>query len=212
MRFRTGRGVRLLALVAVAIAVTAGGVAYATIPDGNVIHGCYQKSNGTLRVVDTGAGGACSSQEKSLDFSQMGPSGPSGASGPSGPPGPSDAWQGSNPYTPGVQQNTATFVSEWTLTTMTSVSLPAGSFFVSAKTSLVDTGEAVNLYCTLNTSGSVFDDSFFYARTDEYTPTMLEAVITLGSPASVALSCGSTGAATSGISSKVDAIKVGTVH
>jgi hypothetical protein len=95
---------------------------------------------------------------------------------------------------------------------MTSVSLPAGSFYIAAKTALIDTQTAVNLYCTLHTSSAILDDSFFYAPTDEYVPTMLEAVATLASPGTVTLSCGSTGANSSGISSKVDAIKVGTTH
>jgi hypothetical protein len=64
-------------------AVLAGGVAYAAIPDaGGVIHGCYAKKDGTLRVIDTGAGGSCTAtKETSLNWSQTGPQGPPGAAG-----------------------------------------------------------------------------------------------------------------------------------
>jgi hypothetical protein len=62
----------VIALAALVVAL--GGVAYATIPDSNgTIHGCYKKANGTLRVVDEGAG--CRSSEKSLDWNQQGPPG-----------------------------------------------------------------------------------------------------------------------------------------
>jgi hypothetical protein len=205
MGFSISRRVRVLALAAVGAAVVAGGVAYATIPDGGgVIHGCYQRSSGSLRVIDTGTGGACSSQERSLDWSQTGPTGATGATGPAGP---SDVWAASNPYTPSVAGNpNQGDIGQWTLTTMTSVSLPAGSFYVAAKTSLLDTQTAVNLYCTLRTSTATVDDSYFFAPTDEYAPTMLEGVVTLANPDTVALRCGSSSTDSAGIVSKVDAI------
>ena len=49
----------------------------AAIPDSNgVIHGCYQVSSGTLHVIGTNptvGGGKCSSNEKSLDWKNLGP-------------------------------------------------------------------------------------------------------------------------------------------
>jgi hypothetical protein len=48
------------ALIAAASTLAVVGLAYATIRDSSgVIHGCYAKKDGSLRVVDTGAGGAC---------------------------------------------------------------------------------------------------------------------------------------------------------
>jgi hypothetical protein len=41
---------------------------------------------------------------------------------------------------------------------------------------------------------------------------MLEGVVTLASPDTVALRCGCSSSTSAGIASKVDAIKVGTVH
>jgi hypothetical protein len=85
----------------------AGGVAYATIPDaGGMIHGCYGKDNGRLRVIDTALGGgaqdengqnngqngselaACTENEAALNWNQVGPKGDTGPTGPAGPQGP----------------------------------------------------------------------------------------------------------------------------
>jgi hypothetical protein len=60
---------------------------YATIPapDG-VIYGCYNKSGGSIRVIDT-AVTKCSSNETQLTWNQTGPQGPIGLQGPAGPTG-----------------------------------------------------------------------------------------------------------------------------
>jgi hypothetical protein len=78
-------------------AAAVAGAAYATIPDGGgVIHGCYQKSGGSLRVIDASVTG-CSSKETSLNWNVQGLQGPAGvqgqqgAQGPAGPPGPAGA-------------------------------------------------------------------------------------------------------------------------
>ena len=77
------RGGRLL------LALTVGGAIFgiatavqADIPDSGVIHGCYQKVNGQLRVIDTSQGGTCRPSEKALSWNQTGPTGPTGATGP----------------------------------------------------------------------------------------------------------------------------------
>ena len=68
------RASRLLAAVAAAGALLAvGGAAYASIPDGGgVIHACYTRNTGVLRLSDTGA---CSSKETSLSWNNVGPAG-----------------------------------------------------------------------------------------------------------------------------------------
>src|ERR1019366_8298159 len=75
-------------IVAIAALVVAlGGVAYGTIPDSaGVIHGCYLKSRGTLRVLDPSAGHRGSRNETAIQWSQTG--GPKGGRGPQGQPGP----------------------------------------------------------------------------------------------------------------------------
>jgi hypothetical protein len=75
-----------LAAAAVAVAAVAGGVAWASIPDAaGVIHGCYQKNVGNLRVVDNPAD--CRASELSISWKQKGDRGPTGSAGPSGPQG-----------------------------------------------------------------------------------------------------------------------------
>jgi hypothetical protein len=93
-------------ILAAALAVAAGiGVASATIPSsGGKIFGCYAKSGGALRVVQTGQ--KCKGAEQSLFWNQegpkgdpgapgargaTGPAGPKGATGPAGPRGPAGA-------------------------------------------------------------------------------------------------------------------------
>jgi hypothetical protein len=75
---------------AIAVAALAG-AAYATIPGSDgVIHGCYTKSGGTLRVIDASVT-TCKDGETSLNWNQAGvpgPPGPQGEQGPPGPPGP----------------------------------------------------------------------------------------------------------------------------
>jgi hypothetical protein len=68
----------------VACLALVGGVAYATIPDANgVIHGCYKKSGGAVRVIDSPSA-SCDSNETPLNWSQTGPQGPQGEPGLSG--------------------------------------------------------------------------------------------------------------------------------
>jgi hypothetical protein len=74
--------------VAAAALLVAAGVAYATIPDGNgVIHGCYAKSGGALRVIDASVRN-CPKSETALSWNVQ------GIQGPQGPPGLTAAWTG----------------------------------------------------------------------------------------------------------------------
>jgi hypothetical protein len=65
---------RRLLIAGVAAALLAGaGVAYATIPDaGGVVHTCYTKSTGSLRVIDTGLGQTCKANEAAVDVYSKG--------------------------------------------------------------------------------------------------------------------------------------------
>ena len=89
-RFATRRG-RWFALGAVVGAGLAGTAALGAIPDSSgVIHGCYQKNVGNLRVVDTSGGAnadSCRPSEIAISWSQTGPQGPAGPPGPPGPQG-----------------------------------------------------------------------------------------------------------------------------
>jgi hypothetical protein len=93
-----------------------------------------------------------------------------------------------------VQRNDATYVSDWTLSTMASVSLPAGTYVVVAKTSVQDPlVSASTFYCELVRSTGIIDESVAYSVTDEPETMALQAVVTLASPDTVALKCGATG-------------------
>ena len=65
-------------LAAIAIAATAvlalGSIALAAIPDGSVVHGCYDKNSGQLRVTDTQTNlpKSCTVKEAALDWSLVG--------------------------------------------------------------------------------------------------------------------------------------------
>lgn len=62
----------LVAILAIAVVAT-GGLAYAAIPDASgIIHTCYTKSSGAWRVIDTGLGQNCKSNEAALDLYSKG--------------------------------------------------------------------------------------------------------------------------------------------
>jgi len=79
---RLGRPFFGVLAAGVAVLALGGGVALATIPGpGGVIHGCYAKFSGAVRVIDTGQ---CKSTENPLSWNQTGPQGPMGPQGPKG--------------------------------------------------------------------------------------------------------------------------------
>ena len=78
---------KLAAVVAGLAAVASASAALGAIPDGGgVIHGCFKKSGGTVRVIDT-ASTSCDANETPLDWNSQGPQGPQGAPGPKGDKG-----------------------------------------------------------------------------------------------------------------------------
>ena len=122
----------------------AGGVAYATIPDsGGVIHACMLKNLGTIRLVDPATGQKCSaSLETAVDWNRQGPQGESGPAGPAGPKG--------DKGDQGERGPSELFHDNWDVdsvplapgTVVASLSLPAGSYLVTAQAEvLLDAGE-----------------------------------------------------------------------
>jgi hypothetical protein len=71
----------VVAATLVVLAVGAG-IAYAAIPNGGVIHGCYN-NNGNLRVIDSPSV-TCKNGETSLDWNQTGLPGTNGTNGTDG--------------------------------------------------------------------------------------------------------------------------------
>jgi hypothetical protein len=124
-------------LGAVLFAVAAGSIAYAAIPDSSsgVISACYKKSSlnqGTLRVIDPSAGQTCLSSESPLAWNQRGPS---------------DAYIASNGGPP------ITFD-----TTIVSLTLPAGSYTLLAKTGVYNSGSADLVDCALKSGTTTLDE------------------------------------------------------
>jgi uncharacterized protein YjbI with pentapeptide repeats len=92
---RVARRPLLLATASVAAALAMTTAAFAgmpmRIPDANgVIHGCYGKSSGSLRVTDS----SCNKGEKALSWNRRGPKGDTGAQGPPGRNGTGTGTQG----------------------------------------------------------------------------------------------------------------------
>jgi hypothetical protein len=78
-----------LAITAVVVVASVGGVTYAVaqIGSGGVFHGCYTSANGQLRLIDP-ATDSCRPSETAISWSQRGPQGLKGDPGPPGPAGP----------------------------------------------------------------------------------------------------------------------------
>lgn len=101
----------LALLVAGGVAIAGVGLARSAIPGGNgVIQGCYDNTNGALRVIDAEAGAQCQPpRETAISWSQVGPAGPQGVPGPAGPQGPAgpaggDAQPSDSPAPPAARK------------------------------------------------------------------------------------------------------------
>jgi hypothetical protein len=62
-------------IASAAVIAVGAGAAFAVIPDSTndgTIHGCYQKNEGQLRVIDKDAGDSCRPSEKPIEWSKNG--------------------------------------------------------------------------------------------------------------------------------------------
>jgi hypothetical protein len=198
----------VVAIAAAALLVVAG-VAYATIPDsGGVIHGCYSKSGGSLRVIDVSVTN-CQKSETALDWNvqgqqgpqvpagpqgapgQQGPAGPQGnpgPQGPAGPPGPSGLSHGYLASTSNVPISQAPAFSEVALLS----AVPDGNYMVSAQIGAVDSGGSnPDIRCRVSVNGSVIPgtDSRAPGQDSEATLTIVSAAPLTGGGNSVSVSC-----------------------
>jgi hypothetical protein len=193
---------RLVLLVAVAGAgFGIASVVQASIPAQNgLIHGCYQFSppdtnKGRLRVIDSDLGEHCRFNEHPLDWSQAGvtgptgatgPAGPSGAqgptgpTGPTGPKGPTGATGPSGPTGPTggpaafVTRTGAQIALNGTAKKIATLSLPAGSFEITAAGLAFNSGANgihVDIACDLyrNTNAGTLLSSFWREGGDSLT-------------------------------------------
>lgn len=205
----------LLALVIAGALMVAGGIAYATIPDsGGVIHGCYEKAWGTLRVIDTGKPQTCSKFETPLNWSQTGPQGSQGPQGiqgpkgPTGPTGPSDVWTVDGYGAP--DKGVGAAPNEETLAT--TPTLPAGSYFVQAETSLRnDTATPMDYVCDLvDSEANTYSEE--RATGSPWVTLPVQAVVTLASPDTISFECEGTNSPSEAFNTQLSAIAIGTAH
>jgi len=168
---------KLVAAVVALAAIAVGSAAYAAIPDGGVIHGCYKNSSpyeypaGGLRVID--AGQSCGYNETPLDWNQQGQQGPMGPQGPAGPAGPTgpqglqgvkgdkgDKGPKGDTGPPGPATLPTAYITRADhvsipkhpgLATMAHLDLPAGNYFVSLTAAPVKTvgSPSIDAVCSL---------------------------------------------------------------
>jgi hypothetical protein len=205
---------RAASVAVVATALVAGaGAAYATIPDaGGVIHGCYLKNGGALRVTDDAVAG-CAKNETSLNWNETGPQGPQGPQGPpglqgpqgpqgaQGPVGPSDAYQDTN-GTVGIPQNTTVVLDK--------VTLPGGDYVISGSANLVDIQNDAVVQCWLRLNGN--NSSKAWEKIEAVETLSVADAMSLPNGGTIDVACTTADANLSSDSSRLVAIRVGALH
>jgi hypothetical protein len=212
------------------------GIAYAAIPSGGVISGCYLKSGGTLRVLDPSAT-SCKSGETSLQWNQVGPAGPQGIQGPAGttgapgsagPAGPSgangapgaDGTTGATGATgpAGAAGTSDAYIARHDSNvlvsnpgaTVVTLDLPAGYYALFAKAVVFNSdGGAQPAQCSLSTGEQSYV-RLGALNDGNSAVVVVQDLLSIGTPASVTLSCSTyIGWA---MQAKITAIKVGALH
>jgi hypothetical protein len=187
LSFKGGRPVtrKMLGALGVlaVIGLVVGGIAFATIPDSSgVIHGCYSKNNGALRVIDDSVS-QCSNKENALNWNARGTS---------------HAYHASDP---------TVIALSTTPTTILSLNLPAGSYVVVGKTNTFGLVN-YNVSCTLDAASQL--DQTFVNADDQRASLSLESSLVLASSGAVSMNCTSDTAGVS--NSQLVAIAVDVVN
>ena len=193
----------LAVIVGLAVCLVGGSIAFATIPGGDgVIHGCYAKSGGGLRVIDASVTN-CGKNETALDWNVQGPKGDKGDQGVKGDKGDQgiqgiQGVQGNQ----GIQGNQgpsgvshvyqagggSVSLNANTPTTILSLSLPAGKFVLFGKLDGNSNGVATN--CTLNRGADELDHSGVGSNGNPYGMSIgLEGNVTIANPDTITINC-----------------------
>lgn len=185
---------RVIAIgAAAACMLTAGGwlTAYASIPDSSgVIHGCYNRDNGSLRVIDPSVVATCRSGESPVAWSQTGPQGsqgPQGPQGPSGPAGATHAWSATSASVVAPSDP-----SELLGIDIVSVSdLPPGNYvvWVAGETNVTGSGEDFS-ECALESSSGIMQQQELELNPPDQGTYALTGAASLPNGGSVSLKCG----------------------
>ena len=199
-----GRAVAVTLAAAIAAALVAGGVAYATIPDSSgVIHACYQKSGGALTVIDASVTN-CAKSQTELNWNVQGPTGaqgpqgPAGAQGAAGPQGLQGLQGVQGPAGPsgtshGYAANGGLVNYGTSPVKIGSLSLPAGKYLVWATGTVEDSNVITGHDCVLASGGTTLQEEKVTTTTGPYAATAMSfsVPLTLSSASSVELDCSS---------------------
>ena len=207
-----------------AVATVGGAVmVVATIPDSSgVIHACYSRSGGNIRVIDDSVTG-CKTGETALAWGVQGPQGPSGPAGPkgdtgatgdtgpTGPRGPSDGF-----FT--NQDHSFSAVALPTAppgATVIALPLPSGTFIVNAVVGVARSQSSiVEVLCHFSTSSDQFFSHIqttFGGELDSFATLPLTAAVSLAAADTVSVNCYADTAGVLSQPSSITAIQVATL-
>lgn len=164
------------------------------IPDSNtgVITACMKKKTGEVRFINAQKGKACKKKEKKVTFNQTGPQGPVGEKGPIGP---SNAYVATHTATVGI--NNLLVMPGHPRNRVVELSLPAGSYLISAATSVHRLGTTTTqVECSLkSTGGTVSAVPVFASVNQQYYDVPLTSTGSYTNPAdaTVYLQCNPSG-------------------
>jgi hypothetical protein len=207
------RSKKLVAALIAIVAIAAASAAFAAIPGGGgVIHGCYDKQSGLVRVTDTATNKpkACTTSESALDWNQQGPqgiqgvAGPQGATGAQGPAGPQgpDGPQGekgdkgdSGPAGPATlptayikRVNNAVSLPKETMATVAQLWVPAGKYAVSITGTGYNSSDSFYAHCVVYQGNTQLWSGQFY-DTDSEGSFSISELANVGAASSISFTC-----------------------
>jgi hypothetical protein len=208
--------IRLLVPIAVAGMALLGGVAYATIPDGGgVIHGCYAKSGGALRVIDNTVTN-CKTGETALQWGVQGPQGLQGPQGPQGPQGLQgiqgvQGQQGATGPSDAYYATTGNLgIPKSTLVQVAKLVLQAGDYAITGTVELLDLNNDAVIQCDTNANGNLAFSSWGKVESFETIP--IAGALSLPNGGTVEVVCSTPDDNLSSVFANLVAVKVGALH
>lgn len=200
------------------------GLGRATIPDAaGVIHGCYNATNGSQRIIDTSVQ-SCKTNEVPIQWNQTGPQGPLGPQGPQGPLG-QQGPQGPQgaPGTPGsgssdVYSTTGPSVGLRILPqVVATLNVPAGQYWIMFTSTLINTTSDIlnptdTIGCAIVGVGS--PNSVRLGPDANQAVMALQEVANFSAPTTITVGCSGFTLRFSGQSDNnvLTALKVGAIH
>lgn len=217
---------RALCFCALVLVLALAGAAWAAIPGPEgIIHGCYSRSTGSLRVINTSVHAKCTRKEHELNWAEQGPAGPrggggakgatgprgsTGAAGASGPPGPSNAFAGTQ--TGELELSPARQV-------LTSIALAPGKYMFEASATIAEargSHEAAEASCVLagtpTPAGEAHANATLPGEEGAAQTIPLDGAFTLTGDDTIELACSRSSGTVSASHGQIDAIEVGAIN